>query len=178
MSESDEDEEIDLSGWSIHGIEEYYYSLSSTTASPRGVIKVKCCPELTPYDAVLLADGEDLTGNRVSAACIFDSIWYVAFANSCYRFLLLGMARRMCPLPGAVIKSVFVRCLTFAVERLRLALPLWWSSVIHLSLSPPPPSRTHARTFSLTRPYAMLLSHCFSTWRSPDRCMSGVAWWN
>lgn len=79
-SSDDEEEDIDLSGWNIHEIEEHYYRLNTpekgevsttfqqgdaTACKERGVIKVKCCPELTPYDAVLLAEGEDLTGNRV-----------------------------------------------------------------------------------------------------------------
>ena len=79
----EDEEEIELSGWSTHQIVEYTFNsqqiVEERLQSREGgaidqangreehqsIIKVKCCPELTPYDAILLAEGEDLTGNRV-----------------------------------------------------------------------------------------------------------------
>ena len=59
--EESDGEAIELGGWSVHEIEEHAYQSESGEKN----IKVKCAPELTPYDAILLADGEDLTGNRI-----------------------------------------------------------------------------------------------------------------
>jgi predicted nicotinamide N-methyase len=61
-SDSDEDADIELEGWSSYQMVEY--KIDGKT------IKLNCTPELTPYDALLLASYEDeedtdLTGNRV-----------------------------------------------------------------------------------------------------------------